>query len=153
METIVFDKAKYHFNGNFPKDLDNYQGYVHTGFYIGWLILNDLTSDWFNNEYKEAIEQFKKIEITCVKLYEEQLDGVFSSEELNEDGLIFTKDYFDLEKGPYLNDYGVTLVKDLPSIYHVQDTVHNFTRILPIIQLRYHAWKNDPSTLLTIELR
>src|SRR5690349_16151301 len=27
----VYDKAKWHFGGNFPEDIDNFQGYVHTG--------------------------------------------------------------------------------------------------------------------------
>ena len=34
-ELVVFDKAKWHFQGDFPQDLDIFQAYVPTGFYIG----------------------------------------------------------------------------------------------------------------------
>src|ERR1700754_3717545 len=30
----VFDKAKWHFGGDFPEDLDAFQGYVHTGMFL-----------------------------------------------------------------------------------------------------------------------
>ena len=37
----VYDKAKWHFGGEFPKELNNFQGYVHTGFYLTWIIEKD----------------------------------------------------------------------------------------------------------------
>jgi hypothetical protein len=40
--TDVYDKAKWHFDGDFPKELDDFQGYVHTGMFLGWLVDNGL---------------------------------------------------------------------------------------------------------------
>jgi len=147
METIIFDKAKYHFTGNFPKELDNYQGYVHTGFYIGWLVWKELISEYFKEEAKEGIQQFADMQMTAVKLYEEYLDGVFSSDELNEEGLKFTKAYFDFENGKYMKDFYVVLASDLPSAYHVLDTWENFGKIAAAIDQRYEGGKKDPDFL------
>ena len=41
----VYDKAKYHSGGNFPEELDQFQSFVHTGMYVGWLIDNDLLNN------------------------------------------------------------------------------------------------------------
>src|SRR5262245_8270187 len=31
----VYDKAKWHFGGDFPEELDEFQGYIHTGMFLG----------------------------------------------------------------------------------------------------------------------
>ena len=41
-KSIVFDKAKWHYEGNFPGDLDERQAFVHTGMFLGWIIDKDL---------------------------------------------------------------------------------------------------------------
>ena len=50
----VYDKAKWHFRGEFPDELDIFQGYVHTGFYLTWIIENGLFDtngdDYLNSE-------------------------------------------------------------------------------------------------------
>ena len=58
----VYDKAKWHFGGDFPQELDDFQGYVHTGMFLGWLIDKDLVSDEFKADHSVEIEQFKKKE-------------------------------------------------------------------------------------------
>lgn len=140
LECEIFDKAKWHLDGNFPTHLNHYQTYVHTGFYIGWLVLNNLISDEFRIESKEAIQEFLDKKITCVKLYEEQQDGVFTSDDVNEKGFKFTKDYFDFETGKYLIDYEETLATNLPSLFNVQDTWENFEMICKIIDKRYQVF-------------
>src|SRR4051812_7366490 len=37
-EPIIFDNAEWHYGGDFPQELSSNQGYVHTGFFIGWLL-------------------------------------------------------------------------------------------------------------------
>ena len=147
MEIIVFDKSKWHFNGDFPEDLEAYQGYVHTGFYIGWLIVNNMISDAFKQECGESIMQFENMDLSCVKLYMEQLDGVFTSEELNEEGLVFTKEYYDSDNAKYMADYNVTFGAKVPTLYHVQDNWENFREICLTINFRYKKWKDNPETL------
>lgn len=137
IEPEIFDKAKWHFGGDFPIELNPYQAYIHTGFYIGWLVRNNLISDEFKAESKEYIQKFLDKKITSVKLYEEQLDGVFSSNDVNDLGFRFTKSYFDFEKGQYLKDYEEILATNLPTLFNVQDTWENFEKICNVIDKRY----------------
>lgn len=139
-EAKVFDKAKWHLNDQFPAELVVYQAYVHTGFYLGWLIKNDLVSDSFRQEHVSAIRRLLNKEITSVKFYEDQLDGVFTSEDLNEKGLRFTEYYFDFQNGQYLKDYESVLVGDLDTFFHVEDTWGNFEKINLVIDQRYREW-------------
>lgn len=140
-ESEIFDKAKWHYEGDFPEVLKPYQAYIHTGFYIGWLILNDLISDEFKSESKDSIQDFLNKKITCVKIYEEQLDGVFTSNDVNEIGFRFTKSYFDFDKGQYLSDYEETLAVSLPTMFHVEDTWENFDKICKVIDERYKGFR------------
>ncbi len=54
-ENIVFDKAKWHINDNFPNDLDHHQSYVHSGLFICWLIDKGLIEDDFKLENSTGI--------------------------------------------------------------------------------------------------
>lgn len=147
MESIVFDKAKWHYGGNFPKDLDRYQAYIHTGFFLGWLIKNNLISKWFIEEAGNKIEKFRNGELSPVKIYEQVLDGVFSDEELDEEGLAFSKAYFSFKEGLYLSDYEETLGKGLADVYYVQDNWDNFKAIDEVINKRYLSWKQSPASV------
>jgi hypothetical protein len=140
--TIVYDKAKYHYDGNFPKDLPIEQGFVHTGMFLGWILENDLYNQDFFQEIglTDAVARFKKREITGTKVYEE-LDGSLTDEDLNEEGNKFAQFYFDFSKGEYQHDYARVFVGDLPSIYDVQDTWENYDKISRVITERYEKWK------------
>ena len=142
-ETIVFDKAKWHFSGDFPKELKPYQAYIHTGFYIGWLIQKGFISDELKNESEKEINLFLEKKISSVEFYEDQLDGVFLSEDVNEIGLKFTRDYFDFNTGEYLKDYEEVLGANMPTLYHVKDTWENFNTISSLITNRYENWTKN----------
>ncbi|MGV3539585.1 MAG: hypothetical protein ACO1OQ_07225 [Rufibacter sp.] len=139
-ETVSYDKAKWHLGGDFPDGLDDYQAYVHTGLYINWIIDNDLSSDLSLQEYPAEIRRVKEKLITGTRFYFEYLDGIFSTDELNETGADFTSDYFDFEKGQYLSDLEATLAEDLPSLYHIMDTRENYDLIRKRIDQRFKEW-------------
>ncbi|MER2995989.1 hypothetical protein [Pontibacter populi] len=142
-EVIVFDKAKWHFNGDFPTELNEYQAYVHTGFYLNWIIVNQLICEELGDEFSDEIEKVKRREITGSRFYLDYLDGVFTSEELSSTGINFTLDYFDFEKGNYLQDYEMTLANELPTLYHVEDKWSNYELISRIIDNRYSDWLKE----------
>lgn len=142
-EFEVFDKAKWHIHGDFPTDLDQRQAFIHTGFYVGWLIANDLVSDEMKKNSEKHIGAFLSKKISAVDFYESQLDGVFTSGDVNDEGYGFTKDYFVFEYGEYLKDYELVLARHLPSIYHVQDTDENFEKISRILDQRYNQFKTN----------
>ena len=138
----VYDKAKWHYGGDIPEDLDQFQGYVHTGMFLGWLIDNDLVSDEFREDHAEKIKNFKHHQLTGSKIYEEGCDGVLMIEDVSELGNRFALSYFDLDKGEYLNDYEIALAQNLPSLYYVNDTWENYMKLKQIIDKRFEDWKS-----------
>ncbi|SOD03386.1 hypothetical protein SAMN05216486_1126 [bacterium JGI 053] len=136
---IVYDKAKYHYGGDYPEGLADEQAFVHTGLYLGWIIDHGLHSDFLAEE-PELIERFKAREITGPQVYE-AWDGCLIDDMLSDEGNAFSKDYFDFERGRYLADYEELLAGGLPSLYHVQDTWANYDRLKARVDERYAVWK------------
>lgn len=139
----VYDKAKWHFSGEFPEDLDDFQGYVHTGMFLGWLIDNDLVSDEFKNDHVEEIEQFKQQKLTGSQIFERCCDGVLMLEDVSELGNRFALPYFDFDAGQYLTDYENVLAENLPTMYHVADTWDNYMKLKQVLDKRFSDMKNQ----------
>jgi len=137
----VYDKGKYHYGGNFPAELDEFQGLIHTGMYIGWLIDKNLLSTELSEELKDPINEFKSRQTTGAEFFQQYLDETLLIEQLNEEGNRFSLEYFDFDTGGYLTDYENTLAKTLPSLYHVEDSWNNFNKISIVIDDRYVKWK------------
>lgn len=139
-ERIVYDKAKYHYDGDFPADLEIEQGFVHTGMFLGWIIDHGLYSDWFGKELSRYITDFKARKMTGAKVFQE-CDGVLMSDMLSEEGNEFAQNYFDFKRGMYLRDYGELLGKGLRTIYHVADSWPNYEKLKKRIDKRYRDWR------------
>lgn len=144
IKPIVFDKADWHFNGDFPKELSAYQAYVHTGFYIGWLLKQGLFLEEFSKENSIEIEKFLKREVTAVSFYKDRMDGLFESYDLKDEGIEFTKYYFneDFSKSLYTSDYIDLFCTHLPTVYHVRDSWENFDSMEQKINERFKEWNN-----------
>lgn len=139
----VHDKAKYHYDGEYPEDLPIEQAFVHTGLYLGWLVERGLVSADFIESGEDWIGRFKAREVTGPELYE-LWDGALGDDMLNEEGNAFSRYYFDFEKGRFLRDYEELLAAGLPSIYHVENSWENYERLRARIDERYAAWKKLP---------
>lgn len=143
-QTEVFDKAKWHFGADdFPPQLDAYQGYIHTGYYIGWLAKKGFLNMEEMPDLQHSIDLLEKNSISPVAIYREMMDGVFSSEDIIPQILSFTREYFDFDRGDYLRDYEVALGAGLPSLYYVKDTTENFEKIFLVIEESYNGWLRD----------
>lgn len=140
---MAYDKADWHLTDDFPKDLKEEQVYVHTGFFVGWLIDNDLVSDDFKEVNSAFIPQFKQKQISGPKLYELS-GGVLSEEDVNAEGRLFCNYYF--EPNTYFTDYRETFIKGsffkkgLPSDYHVEDTWENYRKLAAVLDKRFVEW-------------
>ena len=137
----VYDKAKWHFSGDFPKELDNFQGYVHIGFYLTWIIEKEFFKFENNELLIKEIEKVKSREISGAKFFQENLDGVLLDEDLTEKGNKFTLEYY--EKGKFLEDYSEILGKDFPTLYHIEDSWKNYDELKPILDKRFRNWEKS----------
>ena len=138
IQKTIYDNAKNHFLGNFPEALPIEQAYVHIGMYLGWVIDQDLYSEYFVDEAEVQIYRFKRRELGCTIL-SEIWDGYLGYELFDKTGNMFT--YYYYGGGIYRKDYESLLTEDLPSLYHVKDSWENFDRISELITSRYHDWK------------
>ena len=138
LQTIISYNAKTHFLEIFPDYLPNDQAYVHIALYLGWIIDNDLYSEYFEDEADVQIFRFKRREISCTIL-SEIWDGYLGYELFNKTGNMFT--YYYYGGGIYRSDDDDELVKKIPSIYHVKDTWGNYQHKKNKIDLKFKDWK------------
>jgi hypothetical protein len=137
----VYDKAEYHYDGDFPKGLPRKHAFVHTGMFVGWLIEHDMIAP----DFLEETQRFKERKKTGAQVYK-AWDGSLTSDVLTDEGNAFAKYYYggaDGNGGPYFDDYEATLTVGLPGLYHVKDTWENYDTIKQKIDLRYEAWKQQ----------
>lgn len=140
-QPIVYDKAKYHDETVMSSGLDDVQSEVHTAFFLGWLIDNNLTSDEFDAECPDLIDRYKSREIEALKVYE-RWDCCLIDDMLSDVGNAFAQYYFDFDRGKYLADYSELLVRDLPSEFHVPYTWDNYEIIRRRIDERFREWQS-----------
>ncbi|MEK5232007.1 hypothetical protein MHB42_09550 [Lysinibacillus sp. FSL K6-0232] len=138
---IVYDKAKYHIEGDFPANLAIKQAYVHTGMFVGWLIDNQLYSEELEEDGWEEIVHFQARRLTGTELYQ-AWDGVLTDDMLNREGNAFAASYFDFEQGCYLQDYEETFAS-YDSLYAVEDTWENYWTLKAVIDQRYQEWQHS----------
>ncbi|WP_237712655.1 hypothetical protein [Paenibacillus elgii] len=113
-ELYVFDKAKWHYEGDFPQELDVFQAYVPTGMFVAWVIKNDL------------------------------LRKRSRKRDLPDEADAFAREYLNIHNDIYTaTDFAEILAAGLPTIYHVEDTIENYRIIEPVISERYRVWKRD----------
>ncbi|MFF2908335.1 hypothetical protein [Paenibacillus sp. NPDC057934] len=141
-EIYVFDKAKWHYEGDFPQELDHAQAYVPTGMFITWLLKNDLSSKQSRKEDALEIELVRRDEMTGAQFYRKNWDGVLSSKELSDEADEFACEYLNIHNDLYMAvDFTNELAAGLPTIYHVEDSLENYGIMEPIITERYRDWK------------
>jgi hypothetical protein len=138
-EPVVYDKAKYHYGGDYPEGLPDEQAFVHTGLYLGWIVDRGLYSRTFAAESAELIARFRAREVTGPEVYE-WWDGCLIDDMLSEEGNAFSQAYFDFDRGQFLADYEELLAGDLPTLYHVANTWENYHRLRERLDERYDAW-------------
>ena len=115
----VYDLAKDHFLGDFPTALPIERAYLHIGIYMGWVVDNQLYSEFFEEEAATEIFRFRRREIGPIVL-SEIWDGRLSHELFSSKGNLFTFYYY--AGGIYKKDYTDILAITAPSLYHVEES-------------------------------
>ncbi|MCG7409583.1 hypothetical protein MH117_19440 [Paenibacillus sp. ACRRX] len=140
-EIQVLDKAKWHYEGEFPQDLTRDAAYTATGMFITWIINNNWFTEDIEQEFHAEIEQVKKRQLMGAEFYRKCLDGVFSTQELSDEIIPFVNEYLDIQNDIYTaEDYVQTLQGDEPTFYHIANTWENYDLIEPVIEQRFQQF-------------
>ncbi len=145
-QTVVYDKVKYHYEGDFPQDLDRHQGCVHIGMFLGWLCDKHFISAEMKEDFPAEIDQFLERKITGPHLLR-ITSGALVSDMLSEEGNAFTEAYFNRNGGKYLDDYADALGGGIESLYHVEDTWRNYELLKERIDARHLSWERGRVTV------
>jgi hypothetical protein len=140
------DRMDWHYGGDFPENLPIESGGTHIGMYITWIIENYLYGQLHRENSAEGIKKVLTKEWTGRDFLIHECDEKFWEEDLNEEGLEFTKYYYNEEREDgltyFLQDYITLLPEDAESLYELEDTWQNYQKLKPLIDERYTVWKS-----------
>lgn len=142
--SMVFDKAKWHFGGEFPDNLPQYQGYVITGFFVGYLIQNGMMSAKYyrHKNYLQHTEAVKNGVLSPVRFFHDYMDGVFDSADTNYIGYLFSKSHYEPDR--YFDDLAtIKAFEPLESFYHIEDNAENYQLVYAVIDRAFKAFLKD----------
>jgi hypothetical protein len=139
---MPIDKMNWHYGGDFPENLPTENGGTHIGMYLAWVINNELIGEMHVKESSASIESVKTRRMTGRDFLINECAGKFSKDDLNDEGLKFTRYYYgDDDMKDYIIDYLNVLAPDLESVYHVEDTWENYDKISNVMDSRFREWK------------
>ena len=67
--TEIYDKAKYHQEGDYPKDISPDQAFVHTGYFVGWAADHYLLSSEIEEQFRRQLTAFRRRQTSGPQLY------------------------------------------------------------------------------------
>lgn len=150
----LYDNAAWHLGEDFPKDVPETNVATHFGMFLNWCVENNLHSDDLKNQFSHEIEGLLKRDITGAEFILNFLDGKFTSEELNELGNAFAKDYFvdetkftnlhDSFANDYVNIFDAKAEESdfqYDTFYHIEDNFENYDLMKQAIDFRFQEWK------------
>lgn len=136
---MAYDRADWHYGGDYPADLPTENGGTHIGMFLAWAINSNLESELHREESQESLKAVRNKEMTGREFLEKECDEKFWEDDLNEEGNSFAKFYY--ESDIYISDYDSALAEGLPTLYHVENSWENYQKIAPLISARFLKWK------------
>jgi len=134
---MAYDKAKWHSEGDFPKDAPAENGGTHIGIFLAWAILHDLVSDELRADAAEDLTAVRERQMTGRTFLFKHLDGVLTEDDFNEQGNAFARHYYN----KYMGEFDRIVRKQFPTAYHIGDLWKNYDAIAKIIDKRYAEWR------------
>jgi hypothetical protein len=139
---MVIDSADYYFT-DFETDLPKEAAGTRIGMYAAWLTLRGLGGKALNDYLTILIER----KISCADFLFDATDGKLDSEDVNEEGLAFTRQYYDAQFNAdferiFANEFSRTghAADDACSI---PDTWLNYDRLALVLNRRWMDWKAE----------
>lgn len=135
-QMAAYDKAKWHYDGNFPRWRRKRQAFVHTGFFLAWLADRSLVSDLIASESADRIAALRDRRGQPGDLYAEW-DGVLVPEMLNEEANAFARAYYEQR---FFDDYESVFPEG--NNYKVRGSWQNYDRLAPLLDVRLADWRS-----------
>lgn len=134
----AYDKAKWHYGGEFPEDTPEENAFTFTGFFLTWLLQNDLLSDEIRADSAETIEKTRDRDVSPIALYEEW-DGCLIGDMLSEKGNAFAFPYYEKH---FYSDFGAAFEPFGLDVYDVTPNWENYDKFKPVLDARYEKWRS-----------
>ena len=138
---MIYDRADWHYLGDYPDDLPPQNGGTHIGIFFAWLVNRQMESESLSIEFSTELDAIPARSLTGREFVAGLRDGELASRDLSEGGNAFAHDYFNSER--YFKDYADILVGPLASLYHVDDSWANYERMAAVIDDRYAVWQAE----------
>ena len=141
--TTMYDRAKWHYDGQFPSGRPISQAYVHIGMYLTWIALRGMADDTFFGRTwtgRDRLGPVKYRKRTACFL-RDWLDEALADDMLTDEGAAFSDRYYSGSPG-YLGDWEATFGA-AANEYSVSDTWETYERIAPLLDSRYEAWVGE----------
>lgn len=135
---MIYDRADWHYHGDYPSDLPPQNGGTHIGIFFAWLVNHHMESERLALEYSAELDAIRARQLSGREFIAKRRDGQLSDEEMNEEARAFAHHYYDSEE--YFSDYARILVGSLPSLYHVDDTWQSYDAMASCLDERFAAW-------------
>ncbi len=135
---MIYDRADWHYQGDYPEDLPPQNGGTHIGFFFTWLLNNKLLSEQLMRACSEEFDAIRGRQLGGREFIAQQRDGQLADSDLSKTGNAFALYYYDSDL--YFNDYVATLVGSRASLYHVDDTWENYDLMAAVIDERFAEW-------------
>lgn len=140
---MIYDRADWHYQGDYPDDLPPQNGGTHIGIFFAWLVNHNMESESMRIAFSDELDAIRERTLSGREFLAKLRDGELSGDDLNETANAFARSYYDSDQ--YFKDYAELLAGDLPSLYHVDDTWNNYDRMAECIDGRYAAWQKRRS--------
>jgi hypothetical protein len=128
---IKYDDVEWHLASAIESGHTIDAAFVHIGFYLAWLILNDLHAP--NAFQDERVFAVRNHDETGSDLADD-VDGKLISTMVNDEGAAFTDAYY----RSYLTDYAMTFRTD--AAFEVESSAENYERIAAVLDRAHEAW-------------
>jgi hypothetical protein len=138
---VAYDKADWHYGGDYPEGIPPENGGTHIGMFLAWAFHRGLAGELLVNEAGEELEAVIFRRKTGRSFLFEVCDEKFWEDDLSPEGNAFAQAYY--ETDIYIQDYQRAVGAGLPSLYHVEDTWENFERVCKVVDERHLRWKEN----------
>ena len=136
---MSYDRADWHYGGDFPADLPRENGGTHIGMFLAWIIHHGLEGDLHREGSVASLAAVRERRMTGREFLFKECDEKFWEEDLNDEGNAFARWCY-AGDGPYVGDYERVLAAQLATLYHVADTWENYDKLASTIDQRFDEW-------------